>query len=77
MLHCTSCNVSHPPELQNGDTVVWLVQESKGCVVHEDGPAQVAAEPAEVLDAGVDLSGGGGGAVQAASLEAVPAGEWR
>ena len=68
--------VGHPPELQNRDPVVRLVQEGKGCVVHEDSPAQVAAEPAEVFDAGVDLSRGGGGAVQAAPLEAVPAGGW-
>ena len=76
------CNVlprtiGHPPELQYGNPVVWLIEEGKGRVVHEDCPAQVAAEPAQVFDAGVDLGSGGGGAVQAAPLEAVPAGGWR
>ena len=65
--------IGHPPELQDGDAIVWLVQEGERCVVYEDSPAQVAAEPTQVLDAGVNLSSGGGWAVQAALLEAVPA----
>ena len=66
--------VGHSPELQDGDPVVWLVQEGEGRVVHKHRPAQVTTKPAQVLDAGVDLCSGGGWAVQAAPLEAVPAG---